>query len=239
LDPIESIKNEIDRLNNKADVFEANYFSENYPLAWAYLNEHKEALEKRSLQGNNPAWYQFSRSQSLTRFHDSEKLIWSVLATNPPYSLDNRNLQFTGGGNGPYYALINNSEYSLLYFLGILSHPIIENMVKAGASEFRGAYYSHGKQFIENLPIRLIDFKDNNDKRLYKTIIKTVTNLISTKQQFNNGTYGANRTVLQRKLNMLQNRLMQTVNQLYNITNNEFNVVINDDMFLSELTIEE
>lgn len=225
--------------NNKAEVFEANFFSENYPLAWAYLNEHKEALEKRSLQGNNPVWYQFGRSQSLTRFHDSEKLIWSVLATSPPYALDNGNLQFTGGGNGPYYALINNSEYSLLYFLGILSHPIFENKVKAGASEFRGAYYSHGKQFIENLPIRLIDFKDNNDKRLYKSIIKTVTNLISTKQQLKNGTYGANRTVLQRKFNMLQNRLIQTVNQLYNITDDEFNVVINDDMFKSELTIEE
>ena len=225
--------------DNKAELFEANYFSENFPLAWAYLFEHKEALEKRSLQGNNPAWYQFGRSQSLTRFHNTEKLIWSVLATSPPYSLDNRDLQFTGGGNGPYYALINNSDYSLLYFLGILSHPLIENMVKAGASEFRGAYYSHGKQFIENLPIRLINFNDKADKSIYNSIIKTVANLISTKQQFKNGTYGANRAVLQRKLDTVQNILIQSVNQLYNITDEEFNVVINDDMFTSELTIEE
>lgn len=225
--------------DNKAELFEANYFSENFPLAWAYLFEHKEALEKRSLQGNNPAWYQFGRSQSLTRFHNTEKLIWSVLATSPPYSLDNRDLQFTGGGNGPYYALINNSDYSLLYFLGILSHPLIENMVKAGASEFRGAYYSHGKQFIENLPIRLINFNDKADKSIYNSIIKAVANLISTKQQFKNGTYGANRAVLQRKLDTLQNILIQSVNQLYNITDEEFNIVINDDMFTSELTIEE
>jgi len=112
-------------------------------------------------------------------------------------------------------------------------------MVKAGASEFRGAYYSHGKQFIENLPIRIIDFNDDADKRLYNTIIKTVTNLISTRQQLKEGSYGANRTVLQRKLNTLQDRLVQTVNQLYNISNDEFNVVMNDDMFKSELTIEE
>lgn len=144
--------------NNEAKLIDEENLERDYPLAWAYLSDNKEVLEKRSLQGSEPKWYQFGRSQSLAKFHDAEKLVWSVLATRSPYVLDTRNLLFTGGGNGPYYGLLNKSNYSLLYFLGILSHPVIESMVKSGASEFRGSYYSHGKQFIEKLPIKKIDF---------------------------------------------------------------------------------
>lgn len=223
--------------DNKAEILDEDYFRHNFPLAWDYLYEHKDTLERRNLQGNNQKWYQFGRSQSLTRFHQREKLIWSVLATSAPYTLDSNNLQFTGGGNGPYYALTNRSDYSLLYFLGILSHPIFEAMVKAGASEFRGAYYSHGKQFIENLPIRLI--QSDPDKAQYNTIVQTVSNLINTKKNFRNSSYGSNRTILERKMDTLNLRLIKAVNTLYHITDDEYHTVVNDEMFKTDLAVEE
>ena len=225
--------------NNEAHLFSEEYFESNFPLAWSYLQEYKPQLEKRSLQGNNPKWYQFGRSQSLTRFHNMPKLVWSVIATSPPYALDNNDLQFTGGGNGPYYALINQSNYSLLYFLGILSHPLFENMVKAGASEFRGAYYSHGKQFIENIPIRQIDLDNTSEKEKYNTIIKLVESLIKTKEQLKSAAYGSKKTVLQRKADTLFDHLIQNINILYGISDEEFSLVMNDDMFTTELAIEE
>lgn len=224
--------------DGKAEVIAEDDFSRYYPLCWSFLNEHKGKLEKRSINGKNPKWYQFGRSQSLTRFHNSSKLIWHVLSTKPSYILDELNIQFTGGGNGPYYSLVNDSEYSILYFMGILSHPLFENMVKAGASEFSGAYYSHGKQFLENLPIRTIDRRNDDEDKLYKTIVRTVKNLIKTKGQYNEA-YGAKKTVLQRKLNMLNNSLINSINMLYGISQDEFNSVLNDEMFTDELIIEE
>ena len=225
--------------NDGAHLFSEEYFESNFSLAWSYLQEHKPQLEKRSLQGNTPKWYQFGRSQSLTRFHNMPKLVWSVLATSQPYALDNNDLQFTGGGNGPYYALINRSNYSLLYFLGILSHPLFENMVKAGASEFRGAYYSHGKQFIENIPIRQIDFKNTSEKEKYNYIIKLVETLIKTKVQLKGAAYGSKRTVLKRKADTLFDQLIQNINLLYGISEEEFSLVMHDDLFTTELAIEE
>ena len=224
--------------DDKAELFSEQQFETNYPLAWNYLKTNKERLEKRSLNGKDPKWYQFGRSQSLTRFHNTPKMIWSVLATKPPYILDENDLQFTGGGNGPYYSLINQSDYSLLYFLGILSHPLFENMVKAGASEFRGAYYSHGKQFIENLPIRLINFEKKAETKLYEEIVRTVKNLISTKVEYN-ASYASKRMVMERKLDALNKRLIQSINQLYGISEKEFEIVMNDEMFTTELEVEE
>ena len=221
---------------DKAEVFPEDFFHENFPLTWAYLNNFKEELSKRNINGSKePKWYQFGRSQSLTRFHDTKKLIWSVLSTKSGYVFDETNLQFTGGGNGPYYSLFTSSDYSLYYILGILSHPLFEAMVKSGASEFRGAYYSHGKQFIENLPIRKIDFTNAAETKLHNEIVKTVKNLIATKATYNGIYIGAKKNVMQRKMDLLFTSLIEQINFLYGITNDELNTVLNDEELNNEL----
>ena len=221
--------------DGKAEVFSEDYFVENFPLTWAYLNNYKAILVKRSINAPNPKWYQFGRTQSLTDFHNTDKLVWHVLSTKPTYILDTLNLQVTGGGNGPYYSLISRSDYSPLYILGILSHPLFEAMVKAGASEFRGAYYSHGKQFIENLPIRQIDFADKAEVKQYNEIVKTVSQLIAAKQGYNQVYLGARKRVFERKIDFLFDKLIMHINKLYGISNDEMNIVLNDEMFLTDL----
>lgn len=223
-------------LNDRAEVFSEDYFQEQFPLTWAYLNTFKEELSKRSINGGKGfKWYQYGRSQSLTRFHNTQKLIWAVLSTDPGYIFDENNLQFTGGGNGPYYSLFTNSNYSLHYILGILSHPIIESMVKSGASEFRGAYYSHSKQFIENLPIRQIDFTNVNERKIHNEIVKTVSQIIATKVTYNGIYIIAKKKIMQHKLDFLFNRLITQINSLYGISLEEMNTVLGDESFVNEL----
>jgi type I restriction-modification system DNA methylase subunit len=222
--------------DDKAEVFPEDYFKANFPLTWGYLSNFQDALSKRSINGSKePKWYQYGRSQSLTKFHDTAKLIWPVLSTKASYIHDADNLQFTGGGNGPYYSLISNSEYSPLYILGILSHPLFEAMVKAGASEFRGAYYSHGKQFIENLPMRQIDFADKIQVKQYNEIVKTVGQLITAKLGYNQVYLGARKRVFERKIDFLFDKLITLVNNLYGISTEEMNIVLTDEMFLTDL----
>ena len=61
----------------------------------------------------------------------------------------------TGGGNGPYYMIRPRPSVAISnhYLLAVLNHPLSEAFVRTNTSPFRGGYYSHGKQFIENLPI--------------------------------------------------------------------------------------
>jgi hypothetical protein len=222
----------------KAELITEEYLHDHFPLCWSYLNINKAVLIKRAVNGKNPKWYQFGRSQSLTRFQDTEKLIWKVLSTGPSYIYDDINTQFTGGGNGPYYSLVNNSDYSILYFMGILAHPVIELMVKAGASVFRGSYYSHGKQFIKNIPIKNINLDDEVEVKLYKDIVESVKRILVTKKQYNEAN-GQSRNVLNRKISFIKNTLINSINKLYGIDDTDYNTVLNDEMFKNELIEEE
>lgn len=132
-----------------------------YPRCLEYLTARREVLEGRNVVGgaaDERQFYQYGRSQSLTKF-DTPKIILPVLSREPRYSYDETNMIITGGGNGPYYMIRakDDAPISTLYLLAILNHPLCEAMIRTNTSVFRGGYYSHGKQFIKDLPIPIPD----------------------------------------------------------------------------------
>jgi predicted Zn-dependent peptidase len=103
-------------------------------------------------------------------------------------------------------------------------------MIRAGASEFRGAYYSHGKQFIENIPIRRIDFSQADQKKQHDAIAKIVKQLVATKAKINQARIASKKGVLKRKLVFLLNSLVSQVNALYQISDKEMKTVMSEEM---------
>ena len=170
----------------KQKLYTLDEMASKFPKTLAYLETFKSDLRKRSVNGmNDENWYQFGRSQSLKRFSGGEHLIWSVLSTQGNYVYDNRNVCFTGGGNGPFYGLEKKEETkeSIFYIQALLNHWLLERVVKSKASTFRGDYYSHGKQFISKLPIYHIDFNDPEEKEKHDAIVNSVQNIINLKAQ--------------------------------------------------------
>ena len=218
-----------------ATVISEADFQNNYPDCLAYLSLFKDKLEKRSINGNEPKWYQYGRSQSLTKFHNTEKIVFPVLSLKPSYIIDDTNFQFTGGGNGPYYSITSNSDYSIYYLVGLLSHPVLEAMVKSRASEFRGDYYSHGKQFIENLPIRTIDFSNTEEKKVHNKIVSTVKSIIRTKQSLKSEGAYAKKRIIQRKINRLYNNLFNEIDVLYGFTQEDIDCITGDNLFVAPI----
>lgn len=206
----------------------------NFPKCWAYFCYNRGLLEKRSIGGKNPEWYQFGRSQSLTKFFETPKIIWHILSIKPTYAYDSQNVLFTGGGNGPYYSFIPIKEDLLLYVLGIIAHPIIERMIKVKASVFRGGYYSHSKQFVENLPIRRIDPGVPSDLAAQKLIISTVKELIKIKIDIQEAS-GEDLKIFRRKFDYFYDILINEVNCLYGISEQDFSMIMEDNQFSSDL----
>ena len=141
----------------KAHLIQPPEMVRRFPSCWDYLTARRAELEGRSISGGLAAerqWYQYGRSQSLTKFA-GDKIVLPILSLEPRYAFDDRNIYVTGGGNGPYYLIRPRpgAGVSIHYLLAVLNHPLSEAFVRTNTSVFRGGYYSHGKQFIETLPI--------------------------------------------------------------------------------------
>ena len=149
----------VTRPNGKvaARLLQPDEMDRDYPGAFAYLTARRADLERRNIVGGaagEKQFYQFGRSQSLTKF-DSPKIILPILSLEARYAYDESNIIMTGGGNGPYYMVrpVPGADETNHFLLAVLHHPLCEAMVRTNTSTFRGGYYSHGKQFIEHLPV--------------------------------------------------------------------------------------
>lgn len=143
----------------RARLIQPDEMQRGFPGCWAYISARRAELEARNIVGGTAAerqFYQFGRSQSLTKIH-GEKIIVRTLALEARYAFDDLDTLITGGGNGPYYMIRpqDGAEVSNLYLLAVLHHPLSEAFIRTETSVFQGGYYSHGKQYIEGLPMPL------------------------------------------------------------------------------------
>lgn len=193
-----------------------------FPKTLKYFESFKEELCKRSINNmseNN--WYQFGRSQSLKRFVKGEHLVWSVLATQGNYVYDTRTICFTGGGNGPFYGLEKKEDAreSLFYIQAVLNYWMIEMVVKSKASKFRGDYYSHGKQFVAQLPIYRINFDDSNEVKIHDAIVDTVKKLMELKNKRDQQQTKPQKETYKRLIQIEDKKLDGLISKLYGAEN--------------------
>lgn len=157
---------------------------EEYPFAFQYLESFKEVLKQRSItpvNNINEEWYRYGRNQSIRKFETGEQLIWSVLTLHTNFVYTNSPIPFTGGGNGPYYGLKlrNSDSYSLFYIQAILNSSFISKYIEESSIYFENGYFTTGKQFVENVPIRKIDFTNKNEKEIHDKIVNITIELMN------------------------------------------------------------
>jgi type I restriction-modification system DNA methylase subunit len=207
----------------KANLIQPDEMARRFPVCLAYLTARRVELEKRNVAGGlaeEQQFYQFGRSQSLTKFN-SPKIILPILSVEPRYAYDNANIVVTGGGNGPYYMIraLPERQVSDFYLIAVLNHPFSEALVRTNTSTFRGGYYSHGKQFIENLPIPIPSDHQREEIEIW------IGELIEA-----NSTLAAARTPHEKTLNArrvqtLRKRIEAQITELFGLSPSDMDIV--------------
>lgn len=190
-----------------------------FPHCWAYLEARREKLEKRNITGGAAAarqFYQFGRSQSLTKF-DTPKIILPALSRDARYAYDDANIMMTGGGNGPYYLLrpAAGADETNFFLLAVLHHPLSEAFVRTHTSSFRGGYYSHGKQFIEDLPIPAASPEQRAE------IERLVAELIAANDAAKSARVPHQQRLHERNAAAIKDQVEARVSELFNLTAEE------------------
>jgi type I restriction-modification system DNA methylase subunit len=194
-----------------------------FPRCLAYLEARRSELDLRHVTGGSTAdrqFYQFGRSQSLVKF-DSSKIILPALSLEPRYAFDDNNIVVTGGGNGPYYLLRVRQGVAVTnhYLLAILNHSLSEALVRTNTSMFGGGYYSHGKQFIQNLPIPI----PTDSQRL--EVEALVIQLIDTLDAIATAGTPHQRTIHERQTAELRGQIDVIVGNLFGLSPADMDVV--------------
>jgi len=155
-----------------------------YPLAYAYLQKHKDALNIRDIKPEpltENEWHRYGRHQSLDSCGLPSKIIVGVLSVGDKYAIDIHGTLISSGGTAGYcvVAIPTDSKYSIYYIQAILNSKYLEWFSAIYGEVFRGGYIARGTKVLKNLPIRKIDFSNADEKALHDDIVRTQKELIS------------------------------------------------------------
>ncbi|NBK77439.1 endonuclease [bacterium D16-76] len=206
-------------VDGKPHLIDIDIMRSEYPCAFEYLCAFREELDQRNMKRTESTWYAYGRSQSLTRFISGEHLIWPVLSLDSNYIYDNDLTVFTGGGNGPFYGIEMKpgTGESIFYVQAVLNHWLMEFLVRKSASTFRGGYYSHGRQFVAELPIFRIDFSDEGQKAIHDSIVEQVHLLERLNLRMNEAQNSSTKKALERAIVTAGSSLSDMIDSIYGV----------------------
>ncbi|MEN9910185.1 MAG: hypothetical protein RLZZ540_3344 [Bacteroidota bacterium] len=208
---------------SKVDLISLSGIKIKYKEAYKYLLEFKTVLNnpKRDIKPTpktSNEWHRYGRHQSLDNCSLAEKLIVGVLSKGNKYAVDVFGTLISSGGTAGYcvVALPQNSDYNIYYIQALLNSKYLEWFCALYGEVFRGGYIARGTKVLNNLPIRIIDFKNKADKKIHDKIAQTQKKLIEINDKIElNSTNKRIVVPLKREFENLKNELDNTLKELY------------------------
>jgi hypothetical protein len=188
---------------------------ENYPGAYAYLTHYYDGLVPKSVSPSGTrdvpnatpeTWYQYGRTQALTAFINTPKLIVGVLSKEPMYAYDENDMLIASGGTAGYCAVSKKqgSPYALEYIQAWLSNPITERIIRVSGSDFEGGFVARGTFILPTLPFIELDFGSATQKAIYERVVEATQKIYMLNRRLTlRPSKTEERSLLQRKRNLI------------------------------------
>ncbi len=199
-----------------------------YPAIRKHLAQWREDLtpkkDKNAKRGRKPGgyqWYEIQDDVAYFKIFDGPKIIYPDIAKGPRFCIDT---------DGHYLA---NTAYCLgvddLYLLGLLNSRLfwfaISNIsipfgIRAGEYRYRLIY-----QYMEKVPIRVLNLSDPADKARHDNIVALVERMLNLQKKLAAAKNPNDKTNLQRETEATDRQIDQLVYKLYGLTEEEIKIV--------------
>jgi len=209
----------------QAKLINQLHMKKNFPLAWEYLCRNRKLLEQREKgKFKDLEWYRFGRTQNLGMWEQSKLMIPYMIRRLAAHLDINEKLYFINVTTGGY-GIIGKQDVSLKYLCGLLNSRLLDYCFKNSSTTFHGGYFAANKQFIEQLPIRIINSSDPAEVALYNNLIALVEQMLKLQKDIFDALIPTQKTSLQRQIDATDTQIDHLVYDLYGLTDEEIRVV--------------
>jgi len=138
---------------------------------------------------------------------------------------------FTYDDSGHFYKtgygviLREGVKESPLYVLGLLNTALLFGYLLQVGTTLRGGYVRFWTQYIEQLPVRTIDFDDPTERGRHDQMVTWVERMLELHKQLSDAKLPQARTVLQRQIDATGRQIDKLVYELYDLTEEEIRIV--------------
>jgi len=199
-----------------------------YPKTYAYLEAYYDRLVPKCISESGvrdvpnataDTWYQYGRTQALTAFINTPKLIVGVLSKEPMYVLDKDDILIASGGTAGYCAVSKkaDSPYALEYIQAWLSNPITERILEIVGSDFEGGFIARGTFVLSTLPFVELDFGNAVQKGIYDRVVEVSREIYDINATLSGQPAKRISTLLQNRKDALIKKIEELIAKVYRL----------------------
>jgi hypothetical protein len=194
-----------------------------YPYTYDYLKENKTLLENRERgRMRGPNWYGYVYPKNI-EIMASPKLLVPDIANRAAFAFDILGDYALTSGYG--ITLRKDTSETSLYILGLLNSKVLDFYLKRISTTLRGGFFRYFTQYIEQLPIRPINFDDPADRARHEQMVALVERMLDLHRQAAHPGPPQAKTVLQRQIAATDRQIDRLVYELYGLTEEEIAIV--------------
>lgn len=197
-----------------------------YPCCYQYLLDCYDRLVPKILNNgvgrdvpdaDEHTWYKYGRTQALTAFINTPKLIVRVLSKIPMYAYDFDDMIIASGGTAGYCAIAELAEdgYALEFIQAWLEHPNTEKYFEMLGSDFENDFIARGTYLLKKLPILEIDFNNKIQKKMYNLVVMNTRRIYEINARLDNVEDKRTKSILEKEKNELVISIEKLISRFY------------------------
>jgi hypothetical protein len=196
-----------------------------FPKAWAYLVSNRQLLSDREHgKFKQSRWYQLY-PKNLDCW-EQPKIMLPYMITNLSAFYDDQHNYFVNVTTGGFGLVFKQQFGSMKYATGLLNSKLLDWFLKQVTTSFHGGYFAANKQFLVQLPIRLINSSDPADKARHDKMVALVERMLElNKRKYSGKLAPSELERLERDIASTDRAIDELVYELYGITAEERKII--------------
>ena len=165
--------------NTESNLIDQDWLESELPLTWAYLEEHRDTLERREggrFEGRDD-WYGFGYPKSMTRFEEP-KLACPEIAAEATFMLDDVGTWYFKAAYG--VQLEDEFKEWTDTFAALLNSNALDFYLKHYTTLKVDGYYKYTTNYLTPLPVM---WGEEDDRAELRDIIESITTALDTESK--------------------------------------------------------
>ncbi|MHB0967466.1 MAG: Eco57I restriction-modification methylase domain-containing protein [Bellilinea sp.] len=209
-----------------ARLYSVQEIQRKFPKGWLYLSRNKKLLESREKgKFKDSQWYRYGRTQNLGLWEQPKLMIPYMITKLSAYYDVNQNFYFINVTTGGYGIIVDKEKCSYEYLCGLLNSKLLDYYFKNVTTTFNSGYFAANKQYIEQLPIRAIDFSNPADVKHHDRMVSLVESMLALHKQSAAARLPDEKERLERQIQATDRQIDNLVYELYGLTAEEIRIV--------------
>ena len=194
------------------------------PRLWQYMNDDRDRLDSRVWFGKSAAelsgaWYGWPYLDSRWAFA-APHLVTPSLADRSNFALGDGDLFVTGTAGVTSVIPEDDIGESLHYLLALLNSELLSRYITDHSTPYQGGYFKFSAPYLRDVPIRRINFEDEEDVAAHNELALLATGL-SERLAGMDEVSVADSEAVSRSLQAAEQRINEIVLKLYGVSEDE------------------